>query len=80
MNSQKEPAACRGWTAGSHPSPHLATDVACLRSPVIPWHMQHPLHKVWSHQQPLLTRIRGHLLLSLTSPRLFLSFPPLAAI
>lgn len=73
MNSQKGPAACRGWTAGSQPSPHLATDVACLRSPVIPWHMQQPLHKVWSHQQSLLTRIHGHLLLSLT-PRPSFSF------
>lgn len=52
--------ACQGWTAGSRPSPYVLAGVACLRSTVIPWHMQQRLHKVWGHwltsHEPIVTQ------------------------
>lgn len=57
-------ACCMPWMdgAGSQPSPHPATEVACLRSTVIPWHMRQPLHKIWSHQP--LPRFSGYMAVS----------------
>lgn len=65
MNAQRSLLhACQGWTAGSRPSPYVLAGVACLRSTVIPWHMQQRLHKVWSHwltsHEPSVTQLRGH--------------------